>query len=91
MAVYRPEQVYLFGSEARGDADADSDLDLAVVVRDEASAEQASPRRAAEALWGLERGADVVVFRESDFSARRSVVASLPWTIHREGRLLYER
>jgi predicted nucleotidyltransferase len=87
--AYRPVQVYLFGSEARGDADADSDIDLAVIVRDDAPDRQARPQTAAEALWGLERGADVVVFRESDFVARRGVVSSLPWTIHREGKLLH--
>ena len=85
--AYRPAQVYLFGSEARGDAG--SDIDLAVIVRDDAPEHQSTPRMAAEALWGLERGADVVVFRESEFAARRRVVSSLPWTIRREGKLLY--
>ena len=89
--TYRPIRVYLFGSEARGDASTDSDIDLAVIVGDDAGLEQSSPRAAAEALWGLERGADVVVFKESEFAARRGVVASLPWTIQREGRLLYGR
>ena len=89
--TYCPIRVYLFGSEARGDASTDSDIDLAVIVRDDAGLEQSSPRAAAEALWGLERGADVVVFKESEFAARRGVVASLPWTIQREGRLLYGR
>ena len=87
--AYRPAQVYLFGSEARGDAGSDSDIDLAVIVRDDAPEHQSTPRMAAEALWGLERGADVVVFRESEFAARRGVVSSLPWTIRREGKLLY--
>ncbi len=87
--AYRPIGIYLFGSEARGDAGEDSDLDLAVIVPDDATARQASPRTAAEALWGLERGADVVVFRKSEFAARSGVVALLPWTIRREGRLLY--
>jgi len=87
--AYRPVQVYLFGSEARGDAGDDSDLDLAVIVPDDASDRRVSPRTAAEVLWGLDRGADVVVFRESDFAARRDVIASLPWTIHREGTLLH--
>jgi predicted nucleotidyltransferase len=87
--AYRPARVYLFGSEARVDAGNDSDIDLAVIVRDDAPERQSTPRMAAEALWGLERGADVVVFRESDFAARRGVVSSLPWTIRREGKLLY--
>lgn len=82
-------RVYLFGSEARGDADEDSDIDLAVIVPDCASPRQTTARTAAEALWGLERGADVVVFRDSDFTARRGVVSSLPWIIRREGKILY--
>lgn len=88
--AYHPVQVYLFGSEARGDASGDSDIDLAVIVPDDASAERASPRKAAEVLWGLERGADVLAFRKSEFAARGGVVASLPWTIRREGKLLYD-
>jgi predicted nucleotidyltransferase len=87
--AYQPLQVYLFGSEARGDADEDSDIDLAVIVRDDASPHRSDPRTAAAALWGLEQGADVVVFRESHFATRSGVVSSLPWTIRREGKLLY--
>ena len=87
--AYAPSQVYLFGSEARGDAGADSDIDLAVVVPDGAEPSRRSSRLAAEALWGLERGADVVVFTRREFDQRSGVVASLPWMILREGRLLH--
>ncbi len=87
--AYRPVRVYLFGSEARGEGGDDSDIDLAVVVGDSADQRQSAPRTAAEVLRGLERGADVVVFRESEFAARSGVVASLPWTIVREGRLIH--
>jgi predicted nucleotidyltransferase len=33
--AYRPEQVYLFGSKARGDGEPDSDYDLLLVVPDD--------------------------------------------------------
>ena len=36
---YRPVRIYLFGSEARGDADPDSDLDFLVVVPDDLTPE----------------------------------------------------
>lgn len=58
-----------------------------MIVPGDAPAKQADPRKAAEVLWGLEPWADVLVFRESAFAAR-GVVASLPWTIRRQGRLL---
>jgi predicted nucleotidyltransferase len=89
VGAYAPSKVYLFGSEARGDAGADSDIDLAVVVPDGAEPSRRSSRLAAEALWGLERGADVVVFTQREFDQRSGVVASLPWTILREGRLVH--
>lgn len=88
--AYRPVQVYLFGSESRGDAGDDSDLDLAVIVRDDAPASDSEPVVAAKVLWGLERGADVVVLRERDFVRRRCVVESLPWIIANEGKILYD-
>jgi predicted nucleotidyltransferase len=36
VAYFRPRQVILFGSHARGDAGGDSDIDLAVVLDDSA-------------------------------------------------------
>jgi len=87
--AYQPKRIYLFGSEARGDAGPDSDLDLAVIVEDSSQEMLRTSRPAAEALWGLERGADVVVFTESEFAARKNVVSSLPWTIEREGQILH--
>lgn len=87
--AYRPVQVYLFGSEARGDAGDDSDIDLPVILPDDAPDSLSTSRIAAEVLWGLERGADVVVFRQREFAARRGVVSSLPWAIRREGKLLH--
>ena len=89
VAAYAPSRVYLFGSEARGEAGADSDIDIAVVVPDAADDGRRQSRRAAEVLWGLERGADVVVFTEREFDQLRGVVASLPWTIEHEGKLLH--
>ncbi len=89
VAAYQPERIYLFGSVARGDADQDSDYDLLVVVPDDAPPERRRSRIAYEALRGTGTAADVLVCTRSYFEDRRSLKASLPGTVLREGRLLH--
>ena len=87
--AYTPERVYLFGSMARGDADADSDYDLMLVVPDEAAPERRDSDLAYKVLRGTGVAADVLVWTRHQFDRRAHVVASLPATILREGRLLH--
>lgn len=87
--AYRPELIYLFGSVARGDAGPDSDYDLLVVVPDDAAPERRRSRLAYEVLRGTGTAADVIVCTRSYFDERRSLRASLPGTVLREGRTLY--
>jgi uncharacterized protein len=87
--AYRPERIYLFGSKARGEAGPDSDYDLMVVVPDNAPAERRRSRLAYEVLRGTGAAADVLVCTRSYFEPRRSLKASLPGTVLREGRLLH--
>ena len=88
---YQPERIYLFGSEARGDASSDSDLDFCVVLPDEAPIELFRDGGIYSLLRGMGYPKDVVPWRRSDFDARAMRVrASLPATIVREGRLLYD-
>ena len=87
--AYQPERVYLFGSVARGDAGPDSDYDLLLVVPDDAAPERRRSRLAYEALHGTGTAADVLVCTSSYFEDRRSLKASLPGTVLREGRLLH--
>jgi predicted nucleotidyltransferase len=89
VAAYQPERVYLFGSVARGDAGADSDYDLLLVVPDDAPPEKRRSRLAYEALRGTGTAVDVLVCTRSYFEDRRSLKASLPGTVLREGRLLH--
>ncbi len=88
---YRPERVYLFGSAARGDAGADSDLDFLVVVPDDAPKEKLRGGEIYRSLTGIQAAVDVVPWRRTDFDGRAAHVrASLPATVVREGRLLYD-
>jgi predicted nucleotidyltransferase len=89
VASYNPLEVYLFGSKARGGSGVDSDYDLLVVVPDDAPPKQRGSRLAYEVLRGTGTAADVLVCTRSYFEPRRSLKASLPGTVVREGRVLY--
>ena len=88
---YQPERIYLFGSVARGDDTPDSDLDFLVVVPDDAPRELLRGGAVYHVLAGTGYPKDVIPWRQSDFDLRAAhVVASLPATVLREGRLLYD-
>lgn len=86
-----PVRVYLFGSAARGEAGPDSDLDFLVVVGDDAPAGVLRGHCFYRALRGIAWAVDVIPWRLSDFEGRAAnVIASLPATVKREGKLLYD-
>lgn len=87
--AFQPEMVFLFGSKARGEEDAGSDYDILVVVPDDAPPERRRSRLAYRALRGTGVAADVLVWTRGCFESRLHVLASLPATVTREGRLLY--
>ncbi len=89
VAAYEPLRIYLFGSVARGEVGPDSDYDLMVIVPDDALSDRRRSRLAYQALRGTGIAADVLVWTRSRFERRARVVASLPATVVREGKLLH--
>ena len=87
--AYAPEQIYLFGSRARGESGEDSDYDLLVVFADDSSPEARTSRIGYQALRGTGIAADVVVCTHAYFGARVQLQASLPGIVTREGLLLH--
>jgi uncharacterized protein len=85
-----PCLIYLFGSQARGDASDESDYDLMVIVPDSDSPAHKHAQRAYRELWGVGVPVEIVVFTQDQFERQSMVVASLAATVRREGRLLYE-
>lgn len=88
---YAPEEVWLFGSRARGDARPKSDWDLIVLLRDESDESELDPLTA----WDLQRSsgvyADVIPCRISEFRDARDHVNTLAYIVAREGVRLYAR
>ena len=88
---YQPVRVYLFGSEARGEAGPDSDVDFLVVVPDSTPEQVMRSGDVYSRLSGFGVAKDVIPWRRSDFERRAAnVKASLPATVLREGRVLYD-
>jgi uncharacterized protein len=88
---YRPEQVWLFGSRARGDARPDSDWDLFIVAPDATDDRALSPAAAAELRRGTGVYADLIPCRASEFFEDRAVVNTLCNEVVCDGLLIYER
>lgn len=91
VARWKPEQIWLFGSRARGDATESSDWDLLAVVADELDTAEFDPLVG----WRLQRGsgvrADVFACRASDFREDRSTPNTLAFDAAVDGVLVYER
>ncbi|TKB92090.1 MAG: nucleotidyltransferase domain-containing protein [Nitrospira sp.] len=89
VSALSPERIYLFGSQARGDAGPDSDYDFLVVVRTSTLPRYRRDQAAFDALLGIGVAKDVLVLTHDEFERQRTVVCSLPATVEREGMLLY--
>lgn len=88
--VMRPEEVWLFGSRARGTAGLESDWDLLVVVPDTASIPL--DNKTWSALREVRRQqVDLVPIRRNDFEADRREFGTLAQIATTSGRRIYGR
>lgn len=79
------ERVYVFGSQARGEARADSDVDIALVIADGASPRKAL-RAAIAATAQRKQALDLVVIAHSTWARGSSLLAR---EVKQEGVLVY--
>ena len=87
---FDPEQIILFGSQARGDAGPDSDVDL-LVVMDVGRSKLEKYVEIRGALREFPMPIDVIVTSPEDFAWRKDVVGTMEWPASREGKVLYAR
>jgi predicted nucleotidyltransferase len=87
---FRPEQVILFGSRARGTASADSDVDLLVVMPVSGSIlDKIVEIRCA--LGGIRVAKDILVVTPESFRKRRGIVGTVAHEASHGGKVLYAR
>lgn len=80
-----PDDVYLFGSRARGDDQAGSDYDLLVVLASSKLPGHRRDREALKALRDVRAPVDVMVLTRAEFETGRASGTSLVSTVLREG------
>lgn len=86
----QPEQIYLFGSAARGThVSGESDLDLLVIVPDSDLPRHQREARSYDMLWGLTTPVDLIVLTREEFNRTSQVRASLASTALNHGVLIY--
>ena len=84
-----PERIYLFGSQARGEAREGSDLDLLVVVPESDLPRHKREARSYDLLWGITQPVDVIVLTREEFDRTSRVKTSLASTARSEGKVVY--
>lgn len=90
-----PEQVYIFGSEARGEASPDSDIDVLIVENTPHTGESRLRRMGrlyrALAQRNLGKSFDILLFTVDEFNQWQHSRNHIIGRCLREGRLLYAR
>ncbi len=87
---FHPEQIILFGSQARGDAGPDSDVDLLIVM--DVDGDVRDKRLAIRgALHDIPVPVDIIVTSPQEFAWRKDVVGTIEWPATHEGKVLYAR
>ena len=89
-----PEEIWLFGSYARGQAGPDSDLDILVVEREPfepGRSRLAEITRVYNALRDFPLALDVLMYSREELDKWRHSLNHIAAQCLREGRLVYER
>lgn len=90
LRTFQTERIYVFGSRTRGTPSEHSDLDLLVVVKDAGEFPHHLAQQAYRVVGRHVLPLEIVFISLDEFDWRAAVVTSLPATVLREGKLLYD-
>jgi hypothetical protein len=87
----RADEVWVFGSRARGDFREDSDLDLLVLIPDSNEARHVRSRRARSIVADISGPMDICVLTRNEWQKQVRIANTLPFLAQKEGRILAKR
>ncbi len=88
---FDPEQIILFGSQARGTAGPDSDVDFMVVMPVKRSKKADTEIKMGVALHDILVPMDIIVVTPDEVERRRDIPGTLIRPAFLEGKVLYDR
>jgi len=88
---FDPEQIILFGSQARGAAGPDSDVDLLVVAQVPFAQKRRRQVEMGVALDDIPVPKDIILVTPDEVKQDRNIVGTLVYPALREGKVLYVR
>jgi len=87
----KADEVWVFGSRARGDFHSDSDLDLLVLIPDSNEARHIRSRHARGIVADISRPMDICVLTRNEWQKQGRIANTLPFLAQKEGRILAQR
>ncbi len=87
---FHPLRIFLFGSQARGDATESSDIDLLVILNDVSDKRKVAIEMR-RLLKDMPVSKDIVVSTSDEVERLRNVVGTIAYTALREGKIVYEQ
>ncbi|MYA87544.1 MAG: nucleotidyltransferase domain-containing protein [Boseongicola sp. SB0662_bin_57] len=81
----RAEEVWLFGSRARGDFHDDSDWDVMAIIDDNAPDDMTDPMTLWQVKKRVDLSLDLLAVKKSDFLSAQNAVTTLSHEVKREG------
>lgn len=84
-SLIHPKKMILFGSQATGASGVNSDYDVMIIVENSSVSKLHLTQSAYEALWGIEKAVDIIIYSEEEFSSQKDEINSLAYRVANEG------
>lgn len=88
--LYKPQEIFLYGSHVWGTPTTDSDLDLCILLKESDQTQAERIREGLRTLKNIRIPIDLLVLTENEIKERREHPSTLIFKILHNGKKLYE-